>query len=112
VAGEANDYFMNSCARGGRGESHFTYKVNYQAKIKVRGGGAILHRMVDTNCRMIVNCGTEDAASGGTCLAAHDVPLVGAVPPPPASFRQPVVNTQGAKGQFLFIDVLNVAAVQ
>jgi hypothetical protein len=115
VAGEANNYFMNSCASrnaGGRGESHFTYKVNYQAKIKVMGGGTILWRMVDTNCRMIVNCGTEDANAGGACAGAHTVSLVGAVPAPPAALaNQPLRNTMGAKGQFLFIDVVSVTAL-
>jgi hypothetical protein len=112
VAGEVNNYFLNSCASrtaGGRGESHFTYKVNYQAKIKVMGGGTILWRMVDTNCRMIVNCGTEDANAGGACAGAHTVSLVGAVPAPPAALsQQPLRNTMGAKGQFLFFDVVAV----
>jgi hypothetical protein len=39
---------------------------------------------------------------------ANVEPLDGAVPPPPATFMQPLTDAQGAKGQFLFLDVKDV----
>ena len=111
IVGEANDYYLNACGAG-QSETHLTWKLNYQAKIKVRGGGTISYRMADSNCRMIVNCGSEDADMTATCSQAHVVPLTGAVPGPPAGFKQPLTNAEGAKGQFLFLDVLDVKAVE
>jgi hypothetical protein len=56
---------------------------------------------------MIANCGTEESGTG-SCAQSHTVPLSGAVPQPPASFSQPLTNTQGARGQFIHIDVTDV----
>jgi hypothetical protein len=106
VAGEANDYYMNACGMG-QGESHFTYKLDYTSTIKVQGGGTITYRKVDNNCRMIANCGTEESGTG-SCAQSHTVEVTGAVPPPPPGFTQPLTNTQGARGQFIFIDVQDV----
>jgi hypothetical protein len=106
VMGEANNYYMNSCGQG-QGESHFTYKLDYSATVKVPGGGSITYRKVDNNCRMIANCGVEESGTG-SCAQAHTVEITGSVPPPPNTLVQPLTNTQGARGQFLFIDVTDV----
>jgi hypothetical protein len=107
VGGEANDYYLNACGAG-QSETHLTWKLNYQAKIKVQGGGTITFGIADSNCRMIVNCGVEDSDMSPTCSMANVEPLDGAVPPAPATFVQPLTDAQGAKGQFLFFDVKDV----
>jgi hypothetical protein len=107
VRGEANDYYLNACGAG-QSETHLTWKLNYQAKIRVQGGGTITFGIADSNCRIIVNCGVEDSDMSQTCSMANIEPLDGAVPPAPATFTQPLTDAQGAKGQFLFLDVEDV----
>lgn len=105
VAGEANDYFLNSRPDA---EGHSSWALNYSATIAVPAGGSVKFRVFDSNCRQIKNCGP--GAGSGTCQAPRSLDLSSTDPKPPASFTQPFTGGApgGATGQWLYIDVTKV----
>lgn len=105
VAGQANDYFLNSRPDN---EGHSSWALNYSATIAVPAKGNVKFRVFDSNCRQIMNCGP--GAGSSTCAAPRTLDLSGTDPKPPASFMQPWSGgaPNGAKGQWLFIDVTKV----
>ncbi len=107
VAGEANDYFLNSRPDA---EGHSSWALNYSATIAVPAKGNVKFRVFDSNCRQIMNCGP--GAGSSTCAAPRTIDLGSTDPKPPAGFMQPWSGgaPNGAKGQWLFIDVTKVEA--
>lgn len=107
VAGEANDYFLNSRPNT---ENHSSWALNYSATIAVPGGGMIDFRVYDSDCRQMKNCGPD--GGGNTCRAPRSLDLSGTEPKPPATFMQPFVGgaPQNATGQWVYIDVTKVEA--
>ena len=70
-------------------------------------GSFINYVEYDSDCNMNANCGAETPAA--SCVNHHIVPISETVrPPPPASFIQPIQNTQGAAGQWWFVDVVSI----
>ncbi len=102
VAGGPNDYYLN--ARDGTDEHDgTTWASNYQASIKVNGGGKITFKSYDSNCSEIKNCGPK-----GACMP-RTFDLSDAVPVPTAT--QPVYDANKVPVQWLHIDVLAVEAM-
>jgi hypothetical protein len=108
--GETATYFLNSIPVSpvDPGVKGMTFPIDYTKTIRVRGGGRIVFRVADIDCRMIMNCGP---AADRTCPSPRTVSLADASPAPPASFIQPYRNSSGTYGQWMFLDVTNVAAV-
>jgi hypothetical protein len=106
----SSTYELNQCPSS-QSENHFTWRLDYTASITVPGGSYVNYVEYDTNCRMIANCGKEDSV--GACEGPYNVvPSVRkAVPKTNARFRQPIINDQGARGQWWFIDVTDVHAL-
>ncbi|HEX6276913.1 MAG TPA: hypothetical protein VFZ53_27925 [Polyangiaceae bacterium] len=105
-------YFLNSDVA----EGHWTFVIDFEKTIDVVGGGSVRLRRLDSNCRLIKNCG---ATPGIPCDAkARTVDLGDADPPPPApgpfedgGFNQPGLNmSAGHAGQWWMIDVTAVEA--
>ncbi len=90
-------YFNNSsntATSGGDCEREASYLVKYTASFKVVGGGSLLFRVHDNNCKAMMNCGT-DTVSSDPC-APRTVDLSGMVPQPPSTSpaaKQPPANT-------------------
>jgi len=109
----AHTWFFNQCPSG-VGEDHFTWRLtNAEQVITVAGGQWINYVEFDSNCRMIVNCGADNAAS--SCPTddnlANKVDPAGAVPPAPAALQlsaQPPRNAANARGQWWHIDVTSI----
>src|SRR3569833_3378323 len=79
-------YYFNSSSQnlmnGGDCEKEATYLVKYTASFKVVGGGSMLFRIHDNNCKVQQNCGPNTAPN--TTCAPRTVDLSGIVPRPPA----------------------------
>jgi hypothetical protein len=107
VPGEPNDYFLNS--RTG-GDQTFVIRLDYEATIAVPGAGTLQFRSFDANCRQITNCSTNE------CGPVTPKPLIvstvmNAEPPPPLTFTQPFQTDPSlGRGQWVYIDVTDVAA--
>jgi hypothetical protein len=106
VAGAANDYFINS--RTGNDDQSIV-RINFEATFPVQGGGTILWRSTDANCRQITNCDDNECGP----LEPHPLALPAvsnANPPPPATFIQPYqTGANVGRGQWVYFDVTNVA---
>jgi hypothetical protein len=112
VAGEANVYYLNSVISSenphtSSATQHLTFDINYEAKIKVTGGGTLTFKTYDSNCKQVQNCGPTQ---GNQCQAPRTVSLAGVTPAAP-SFTQPFQMPTGAYGQWVFFDVTNVTAL-
>jgi hypothetical protein len=107
VAGAANTYFLNS--RTGT-DAPALVRLDYEASFPVRGGGNILWRSFDLNCRQITNCNTTECGTIGPKPVTLDT-VRNANPPPPTTFTQPFqTGANIGRGQWIYIDVTNVVA--
>jgi hypothetical protein len=106
VDGAPNDYFVNS--RTGN-DDQSVVRINFEATFPVRGGGSVLWRSTDANCRQITNC--DDSECGP--LEPHPLTLAAvnnADPKPPVTFSQPYeTGANVGRGQWVYIDVTAVA---
>jgi len=110
VSGEANVYYLNSVISSenphtSKVTQHLTFAINYNATIKVQGGGTITLKSFDSNCTQVQNCGPT---MGNKCQAPRSVSLAGVTPAAPSSFQQPFQMPAGFYGQWVFFDVLSV----
>ena len=113
VAGETNVYYLNSVISSENPHSstatqHLTFDINYNATIKVTGGGTLTFKTYDSNCKEVQNCGPTQ---GNQCQAPRTVSLAGVTPAAPTSFTQPFQMPTGAYGQWVFFDVTSVTAL-
>jgi hypothetical protein len=85
-------YYFNAADNGGGSfcEREATYLVKYTASFKVVGGGSLLFRIHDNNCKAQQNCGSDTNAN--SACAPRTVDLVGMSPQPPSTFKQPPSN--------------------
>ncbi len=105
VPGAPNDYYLN--ARDGTDEHDgTTWALNYDASVKVNGGGTITFKTFDSNCSAIRNCGPR----GTSPCTPRTLDLSDAVPPP-ASATQPILDANMTPVQWLHIDVTGVAVL-
>jgi hypothetical protein len=109
---EGNDvcsYYLNSDTE----EGHWTYMLSFERTINVIGGGRIRIRRVDADCRIIKNCfagGSQGACSPSGCNnKARTIDVSAAMPPPTALSQPGLVNDTAQSGQWVLIDVVNVA---
>ena len=112
VTGEANTYYLNSVIAAenphtSSATQHLTFDINYNATIKVTGGGTLTFKTYDSNCKEVQNCGPTQ---GNQCQAPRSVSLAGVTPAAPSSFTQPFQMPTGAYGQWVYFDVLSVTA--
>ena len=112
VAGEANVYYLNSVISSenphtSSATQHLTFDINYNATIKVTGGGTLTFKTYDSNCKQVQNCGPTQ---GSQCQAPRTVSLANVTPAAPTS-TQPFQMPTGAYGQWVFFDVTNVTAL-
>ena len=85
VAGEANVYYLNSVISSenphtSSATQHLTFDINYNATIKVTGGGTLTFKTYDSNCKEVQNCGPTQ---GNQCQAPRTVSLAGVTPAAP-----------------------------
>jgi hypothetical protein len=60
LGAEDQHYYMNSFpSSSAMYENHKTYYVSYSTTFPVYGGGTIIYKQTDQNCRAINNCGSE-----------------------------------------------------
>jgi hypothetical protein len=97
-------YFLNSINGT---EQHSSYALSFDMTLMVVGGGSIVFRVYDSNCRQIMNCGP--GAGSSTCAKPRTIDVSGANPAP-MSFTQPWVGQApaGAYGQWVLLDVKSV----
>jgi hypothetical protein len=112
VAGETNVYYLNSVISGenphtSSATQHLTFDINYNATIKVTGGGTLTFKTYDSNCKQVQNCGPTQ---GNQCQAPRSVSLAGVTPAAP-TFTQPFQMPTGAYGQWVYFDVTGVTAL-
>ena len=112
VAGETNVYYLNSVISSenphtSSATQHLTFDINYNATIKVTGGGTLTFKTYDSNCKEVQNCGPTQ---GNQCQAPRTVSLAGVTPAAP-TFTQPFQMPTGAYGQWVFFDVTSVTAL-
>ena len=102
---EVGTYFLNSDTQ----EGHYTFALSYAKDIPIVGGGRVVVRIYDQNCRMIKNCG-PNGGSGAACgTNARTVDVAGAMPPPGGALVQPGLgNPAQHSGQWLLIDVTGI----
>jgi hypothetical protein len=109
MGAEVCSYFLNSDTS----EGHWTYVLNYERTITVIGGGRVRVRVFDRNCRMIKNCmsgGTQGQCSATGCNnKARTVDTAAAMPQPMGLTQPGLGNDTNQAGQWLFIDVTQVA---
>jgi hypothetical protein len=113
VAGEANVYYLNSVISSenphtSSATQHLTFDINYNATIKVTGGGTLTFKTYDSNCKEVQNCGPTQ---GNQCQAPRTVSLAGVTPAAPTSFTQPFQMPTGAYGQWVYFDVTSTTAL-
>ena len=113
VAGETNVYYLNSVISSenphtSTATQHLTFDINYNATIKVTGGGTLTFKTYDSNCKEVQNCGPTQ---GNQCQAPRTVSLAGVTPAAPTSFTQPFQMPTGAYGQWVYFDVTSVTAL-
>ncbi len=105
VAGAPNDYFVNS--RTG-GDDQSIVRINFEATFPVQGGGTILWRSTDSNCRQITNCATQEC--GPLTPRPLSLAAVDNASPPPTGFTQPYqTGANVGLGQWVYFDVTAVA---
>ena len=108
ISGQDNKYFLNSIPITPLDPSayHLTFIIDYTKTIKVTGGGMVTFSSFDSNCRLIMDCETS---ASNQCANHWTVPdVVGAMPPPAATFMQPYTNGTGLFGQWLYFDVTDI----
>ena len=107
---ETAAYYLNSDTQ----EGHWTYVINYSKTIPVIGGGSVLLRIFDLNCRQIKNCGVGSGDVNQCTNLARTLTFTGADPQPPMGvppngLSQPGLGRAANQaGQWLFIDVTAV----
>jgi len=114
VTGEANTYYLNSVISSENPHTsnvtqHLTFAINYNATIKVMGGGTVTFKSYDSNCRLVQNCGPTQ---GNKCQAPRTVSLSGLTPAAPTDFMQPFQMPTGFYGQWVYFDVVSVTLAQ
>ncbi len=112
VAGVTNKYYLNSVIASENPHTssqtqHLTFPINYDASIKVTGGGTVTFTSYDSNCALVQNCGPTH---GNMCTAPRTVSTAGTMPQPPASFVQPYQAPVGSYAQWVYFDVTSVTA--
>ncbi|HWA75553.1 MAG TPA: hypothetical protein VG937_24630 [Polyangiaceae bacterium] len=97
-------YYLNSINGT---EQHSSYALSFDMTLMVVGGGSILFRVYDSNCRQIMNCGP--GAGSSTCAKPRTID-VSQSNPAPMNFTQPWVGQApaGAYGQWVLLDVKSV----
>lgn len=106
---EVAAYYMNSDTQ----EGHYTMLLDFERTIPIVGGGTVVFRMFDANCRQMKNCGTQGGYPCATKARAIDVADVD--PPvleaePPDGLLQPSLGVSNDHaGQWVLIDVTAVA---
>ena len=101
---EVAAYYLNSDTS----EGHYSFAVSYERTIAAVGGGVIRFRAFDDNCRIIKNCGTGDG--GGNCAPKARNVNISAANPQPTALDQPGLGVAPQhSGQWLLIDVVNIA---
>ena len=87
-------YYFNSSSQtltsGGDCEREASYLAKYTASFKVMGGGSMLFRVHDNNCKGQQNCGSN-TDQNSTC-APRKVDLSGMVPQPPSTSPAATAN--------------------
>jgi len=109
-------YFNNASntpASGGDCEREATYLVKYKASFKVVGGGSMVFRIHDNNCKAQQNCGSD--TNGNDTCAPRMVDLGGIMPQPPSSSpaaKQPPTNpyTKTYYPQWMWITAQSVTS--
>ncbi len=101
----ASDWYLNACPTG-FGEQHYTWAVNYEETIQVKGGSTIHYLSFDSNCREIQNCGAGAAPDTSCTGKQWVVPLDGMLPA--INVTQPLTVNGAGYGQFLAIDVKKI----
>jgi hypothetical protein len=78
---ELQHYYMNSFPQTAAGyENHVTYYVSYSTSFPVEGGGTIVYKQTDQNCRAINNCGNTIADIVTQACGAGNPPINGLMP--------------------------------
>ena len=112
-------YYFNSASStltsGGDCEREASYLVKYTASFKVMGGGSLLFRVHDNNCKAQQNCGPN--TDPNSSCAARTVDLSGMTPQPPATSpaspaKQPPTNafTKTYYPQWMWITATSVTS--
>lgn len=110
-------YYFNSAsnnlASGGDCEREATYLVKYSASFKVVGGGTMVFRIHDNNCKAQQNCGSD--TNGNDTCAPRMVDLSGSMPLPPSTSpaaKQPPTNpfTKTYYPQWMWITAKSVTS--
>jgi len=89
VSAPAQTYYLNY--DNAKGEAYEVFPLDHSKVIPMTGGASLTLEVVDPDCAMVKNCKSFD----GAC----DPYVVANVPPAPAGFN----------GQFVHVDVVNVA---
>jgi hypothetical protein len=106
VSGAPNVYYLNS--RTGTDEQ-LLIRLDYEATFPVQGAGTVRFRSSDSNCRQITNCRTNDC--GPLNPKPLEVASVRNADPPPMAFTQPYQSGANVGlGQWVYVDVVDVAA--
>jgi hypothetical protein len=110
-------YYFNSSSNtpgdGGDCEREASYLVRYTASLRVMGGGSLLFRIHDNNCKAVQNCGS--ATDKTAPCAPRTVDLSGMSPQPTVpnlAATQPVTNTNSGTTyypQWMWITATSVA---
>jgi len=101
-----NNYFLN--ARDSTGEGHEVWELNFEATFPVAGGGTVEFTAYDPNCLQIMNNEETARPSGNGPGGAIVIDDVNNADPAPSDFMQPL-STAGRNGQWVFIDIIDVA---
>jgi hypothetical protein len=102
---EVGTYFLNSDTQ----EGHYTFALSYDRDIPIVGGGRVVLRIYDQNCRMIKNCGPNGGSGAACATNARTVDVAGAEPAPGGALVQPGLgNPAQHSGQWLLIDVTGI----
>ena len=96
-------YYLNSDTQ----EGHYTMITDYEKTIEIIGGGSVLVKVFDLNCREIKNCGAQ---GGAPCDSKARTVDVSAAMPAPTDLDQPGLGRDaGNSGQWFLIDALSCA---
>jgi len=109
VTDNGNNYFLN--ARDSSPEGHEVYKLDYEVTIPVPAGGKVSFKAYDPNCLQIMNNeetvrpnGSGTGPNGSIVISEVDSAM-----PSPDGFVQPLSSGNNRTGQWIFIDVTQVA---
>ncbi len=105
--GDSDSYFLN--ARDRSAEGHEVWELDFEASVRVAGGGSIEFLAYDPNCLQIMNNSeTARPAAGSGPNGAIISTSVEMADPSPDGLEQPVAS-DGRAGQWIYIDVVNVS---